>query len=721
MKKIAVICLVASLAVSMNCSVTALAQSANQPQIENSTGESSLETDTKAANEDLYPADWDADDPENARAFQQMYGDEQTADDVAENDSIATFSLEEDGSARSSSGITTKWENYILNSAGKITGTKINTYIHNSKDTSGKSIAMGIDVSYHNGNIDWNKVKASGVEYALIRVGYRGYAGGTIASTGDSKFKTYIKGAKAAGLKVGVYFFSQAINVQEAEEEAVWTLNRIKGYQLDLPVVIDYEYAGTTDKNGNSLERLNNANLSKSQKTACVDAFCKKVKTAGYQAMVYSSSSWLEKDMDTDTLSKNYGVWMARYNTHSYVDSEKGRFYDGTLNIWQCSSRAKIDGIKTCVDLDYWYKSGGTDVVKDPKTGEWYYTVNGVMDKGYTGVAKNSNGWWRIENGWVNFKFEGIAENENGTWYLKNGKVDFTYNGFVHDNTNWWYVENGQVTYNKNDVIKGNVNGVNAWWHVVNSKVTRDTTVAKNSNGWWYINNGKVDFGYYGFAANSNGWWYLEGGKVTFKKNDVIKGTAGGVNAWWHVVESKVILDTTVAKNSNGWWYIHNGKVDFTHNGVEKNSNGWWYINNGKVDFGYYGFASNSNGWWYLEGGKVTFKKNDVIKTTIDGVNGWWHVVGSKVTKDTTVAKNSNGWWYIHNGVVDFTHNGVAKNSNGWWKITNGKVDFSYKGIAQNSNGWWYLEGGKVKFGYNGKLVVDGKTYAIKGGKVSGL
>ena len=102
MKKIAVICLVASLAVSMNSSVTALAQSANQPQIENSTGESSLETDTKAANEDLYPADWDADDPENARAFQQMYGDEQTADDVAENDSIATFSLEEDGSARSS-------------------------------------------------------------------------------------------------------------------------------------------------------------------------------------------------------------------------------------------------------------------------------------------------------------------------------------------------------------------------------------------------------------------------------------------------------------------------------------------------------------------------------------------------------------------------------------------------------------------------------------------
>ena len=96
MKKIAVICLVASLAVSMNSSVTALAQSAISLKLKIVQVKAVLETDTKAANEDLYPADWDADDPENARAFQQMYGDEQTADDVAENDSIATFSLEEE-------------------------------------------------------------------------------------------------------------------------------------------------------------------------------------------------------------------------------------------------------------------------------------------------------------------------------------------------------------------------------------------------------------------------------------------------------------------------------------------------------------------------------------------------------------------------------------------------------------------------------------------------
>ena len=700
MKKIAVICLIASLTMSVN-SIPVWAQSANQVKIENNAEESYDQEaeDEKALNEDLYPESWDADDPENARAYQQMYGEDSDTEETAEDAGIATFSLDTDNLARSSSGITTKWENYTLNNNGDIVGSKISTYTHNTKDTAGRNVVLGIDVSYHNGTIDWNKVKASGVEYAMIRVGYRGYSGGTIASTGDSKFKQYIEGAKAAGIKVGVYFFSQAINEQEAEEEAAWTLSKISGYQLELPVVIDYEYAGTTDKNGNSLERLNNANLTKAQKTACVDAFCKKVKAAGYTAMIYSSSSWLEHDMDTAALSKKYNIWMARYNTHSYVDSEKGKFYDGQLDIWQCSSRAKVDGISTCVDLDYWYKPGRTNVVRDPKTDKWYYTVDGVIDESYTGVAQNENGWWRIENGWVNFGYTGLASNEYGTWLVYKGQVNFSYNGFYYDNKNWWYIEHGQVKFDKEDVVEGWVNGQYGWWHIVDSKVVFDTTIAQNGNGWWFLKDGKVDFSYNGFAANNNGWWYVENGKVTLKKNDVILGWVNGQQGWWHVVDSKVTFDTTIAQNSNGWWYL----------------------NNGKVDFGYTGFAQNSMGWWYVENGQVTFKQNGIVEGVVNGQRECWHVVGSKVVFDTTVEQNSVGWWYIHNGKVDFNHNGVEGNSNGWWKITNGKVDFSYKGIAQNSMGWWYLEGGKVIFGYNGKVVVNGRTYTVVNGKVRGL
>ena len=370
--------------------------------------------------------------------------------------------------------------------------------------------------------------------------------------------------------------------------------------------------------------------------------------------------------------------------------------------------------------------------------GNWYYYVNGVIDYSHTGIEKNANGWWRIENGKVNFNYEGVAKNQNGWWYLKGGKVDFSYNGFASNSNGWWYIESGKVTFQKTDVIKGTVKGIYGWWHVVGSKVTFDTTVAKNSNGWWYISNGMVDFSHNGVEKNSNGWWrieegkvnfnftgiasnkngtwYLDGGKVdfsysgfykngtdylyvengqiTYTKNDVIKGAVAAQSGWWHVVGSKVIFDTTVAKNSNGWWYISNGMVDFSHNGVEKNSNGWWRIENGKVNFSFEGFASNSNGWWYLEGGKVTFQKNDVIKGTVDGENGWWHVVGSKVTYDTTVAKNSNGWW----------------------RIENGKVNFNFTGVVSNQNGDWYLSNGKVDFNYNGTVTYDGKLYQVVNG-----
>ena len=370
--------------------------------------------------------------------------------------------------------------------------------------------------------------------------------------------------------------------------------------------------------------------------------------------------------------------------------------------------------------------------------GNWYYYVNGVIDYSHTGIEKNANGWWRIENGKVNFNYEGVAKNQNGWWYLKGGKVDFSYNGFASNSNGWWYIESGKVTFQKTDVIKGTVKGIYGWWHVVGSKVTFDTTVARNINGWWYISNGMVDFSHNGVEKNSNGWWrieegkvnfnftgiasnkngtwYLDGGKVdfsysgfykngtdylyvengqiTYTKNDVIKGAVAAQSGWWHVVGSKVIFDTTVAKNSNGWWYISNGMVDFSHNGVEKNSNGWWRIENGKVNFSFEGFASNSNGWWYLEGGKVTFQKNDVIKGTVDGENGWWHVVGSKVTYDTTVAKNSNGWW----------------------RIENGKVNFNFTGVVSNQNGDWYLSNGKVDFNYNGTVTYDGKSYQVVNG-----
>ena len=270
------------------------------------------------------------------------------------------------------------------------------------------------------------------------------------------------------------------------------------------------------------------------------------------------------------------------------------------------------------------------------------------------------------------------------------------WNGFHKspDDNDWHYYRNGQVQSGLDDVIKGTVNGVNAWWHVEDGEVTFDDTIAKNSNGWWYINNGRVDFSYNGFARNDNGTFKITNGKVTFRDNGVIK--IG--RSWYNLSRSRLVTGPTVEKNSNGWWYIDN---------------------TGKVDFGYNGFARNRNGWWYIRNGKVQFNTNSVLKGTVDGTNAWWHVVGGKVTFDTTVAKNSNGWWYIKNGKVDFTANTVAKNSNGWWVIRNGKVDFSYNGLATNEHGVWYIRNGKVDFAASESLQSGGSQNNTDNGSVS--
>ena len=280
------------------------------------------------------------------------------------------------------------------------------------------------------------------------------------------------------------------------------------------------------------------------------------------------------------------------------------------------------------------------------------------------------------------------------------------------------------------------------WNYYVDGHKSADTSVVygtvNGKDGWYYIANGTVDAKYNGFASNENGTWYVQNGVVDFSVNSVIQGTAFGENAWWHVVNSKVVKDTTVANNQNGWWRIVDGKVDFDCNSVEANANGWWYIRGGEVDFSYTGVANNANGWWRIVNGKVDFDCNSVeanangwwyirggkVDFNYTGIannaNGWWRIVNGKVDFNcNSVEANELGWWYIRGGKVDFSYTGVANNANGWWRIEGGKVNFSFTGIAQNENGWWYLQNGKVNFNYNGKVRVNGKTYTVRNGKVN--
>lgn len=193
--------------------------------------------------------------------------------------------------------------------------------------------SMGIDVSRWNGNIDWNAVKNSGVSYVIIRCGYRGSTQGSLIV--DPKFQSNIKGATEAGLKVGVYFFTQAVDRVEAVEEASMVLDLIKNYRISYPVFLDVEASGGRADG-----------ISKETRTEVCKAFCQTIQNANYTAGIYANKTWLTDKIDVSQLSA-YKIWLAQYAS--------APTYTGRYDMWQYKSTGKVSGISGDVDLNLSY------------------------------------------------------------------------------------------------------------------------------------------------------------------------------------------------------------------------------------------------------------------------------------------------------------------------------------------------------------------------------
>ena len=191
--------------------------------------------------------------------------------------------------------------------------------------------ARGIDVSKFQGSIDWNAVKNDGITFAIIRCGYRGYGSGALVE--DSTYRRNIQGAINAGLKVGVYFYSQAVNEQEAVEEASMVLSLVSGYSLPLGVYYDTESVSGGRANA----------LSAAERTACAVAFCETIRGAGYRAGVYSYASWFYNALNFANISK-YNIWIAQYRDKLSFSYK--------YNIWQYTGSGRVNGISKPVDMN---------------------------------------------------------------------------------------------------------------------------------------------------------------------------------------------------------------------------------------------------------------------------------------------------------------------------------------------------------------------------------
>lgn len=213
--------------------------------------------------------------------------------------------------------------------------------IHNERfDKDSYILEYGMDVSVYQREIDWQAVADAGVDFVIVRAGFRGYgqAGVLVA---DDMYKTNITGAIEAGLNVGVYFFTQAITEEEAIEEAQFTLDLLDGVELTAPVYIDIE--DITYDSG----RMDNAGLTMEQYTANCAAFCRTIQDGGYRAGVYANKNWLDNYLDHEYLEKNFPIWLAAYSTQTT--------YTGKYNCWQYSDSGHIPGIEGNVDRDVHY------------------------------------------------------------------------------------------------------------------------------------------------------------------------------------------------------------------------------------------------------------------------------------------------------------------------------------------------------------------------------
>lgn len=372
------------------------------------------------------------------------------------------------------------------------------TYTHNTRFDALPKV-IGIDVSEHNKTIDFNKVKADGIDFVYVRVGYTGYTKSKLSLNYDPYYQTNIANALAAGLQVGVYWYSQAVNESEASQEANMLLNAIAGYNVTLPVVDDYEFA--PEEVGDS-GRLNSANLSKDQMTANSLAFLNTVAQRGYVPCLYANKSFLENRVNASQIAQIAKIWLAHYNTVTG--------YAGDYEYWQFTSSGKVDGISGRVDMNVWYQGAMPNISAQ-------LPVPNASPKKVTGVKLEKRTNTTLTFTW---------NKQDSAAYYNIYKYDFSadkyvYLGSTQGNVNSYYISGiPEGSYNKfkvSAVVLGVEGAKSAVYKEVNTPKKVKIKLAKSTK--------KKKITYKWKKVNCTGYQYQWSTSKNFKKNYLTKTT----------------------------------------------------------------------------------------------------------------------------------------------------------------------------------------------------
>ena len=569
--------------------------------------------------------------------------------------------------------------------------------VNSSWPEDSKAISKGIDVSYHNDNIDWKKVKQSEVEYAIIRCGY----GINSTSQDDKKWEDNVKGCVDNNIPYGVYLYSYADTVEKASSEADHAIRLLEGKKLKYPIYYDLEETKVRDK------------VSKTVIGDIAETFCNKLSAKGYTVGIYANKDWFTNYL-TDSRFNNWTKWVAQYNSTCT--------YKGTYDMWQCSSSGIVPGISGNVDLNYSYSTfEKQDNANNPQysdglndvDGELYYFTNNSINTSYNGLASYEDNSYLVIKGKVDTSKSGLTQIGYDWYLLDSGKVNNNYTALYFYNNEWFYIDQGHLNWDytglalRNDelcyVEKGRLNtkytGLvqynNEWYYVLNGKVNWNYIgLAEYNNQWFYIENGRLNWNYTGLAQYNNQWFYIEKGRLNWNYT----GLAQRNDELCYVEKGRLNTKYTgLVQYNNEWYYVSNGKVNWNYTGLVEYNNQWFYIDNGRLNWNYTGLAQYKNQWFYIENGRLN-----------------WNYTG--------LAQYNNQWFYIEKGRLNWNYTGLAQYNNDWFYISKGRLNWNYTGLVYHEGSYFYVEKGRLNWNYSGYAQINGQGqyYEVRNGRMIG-
>ena len=477
--------------------------------------------------------------------------------------------------------------------------------------------AQGIDVSEHNGTINWQSVKDAGIDFAILRVGF---AGDTSGGRLDNYFKRNVSECERLGIPYGVYLYSYARNEDEAQAEARLMLSALKGHSPTLPVYYDLEEQKTNADGSPKWTPFNDP----SKLASIAKTFCGQIAAAGYKPGIYANVNWFKNYLtDPCFLSSGWSIWTAqswyggRYDECLGLTPEAPAKYD----CWQYSFRGSVPGVSGDVDVNYWFGKGLGDHWQETDEGKYYVSSNGQPYKGWKLI---SGVWYWFDPAKGGAMATGPAEVE-GTWYVFSSSGSLS-NGWVRKDGEWYYGASG------GKMVRGWVKG--SAWYYTDPESGRMLTGAVEIDGKKYW----LDPANGGACARS-AWVEMPEGFLSYAANDGVLCMA--------VKDGVVYKDSTFTEVLSGW-------VDCGGDRYYVDSQGHMLTGWQRIDDNWYLFDSNGimHRGWYWNGSAYYYldKSNGNMRTGWVSDLGSWYWLdpdngGAMATGWIKVGQN---WYYLN-------------------------------------------------------------------------